>query len=354
MIRFGISGLPSEEGDDAAFLDGLAADGCGAFELSFTKGFPWKEKRCARFGALAGERGLALSIHAPYFAILTSDDEEQARQTRAALEHSLKLGRAMGARLVVAHPGNVRGRTEEDLHALVTQNLEALEPKVRHLGVALGLEVGGHRGAFGTLGDIALFAEQFAFVHPVVDWAHLHAMSGGALTSAEAFAAVFAFLREHFAGWALDPLHCHFSDNRFGSAGEIEHVPYGEGTLRVAPLVTAAVAAGMPLTLISEARDPASHRAIAAEVRAAGAAARQAATETGTRLLGSGLVAFPAPLQVRPDGDGFLRARGWTGRRACPTSTSLSSLRGTPRATWRSTTPPSPLCCCPIWRIGRS
>jgi bifunctional non-homologous end joining protein LigD len=306
VIRFGISGLPPDEGDDAAFLDGLAAEGHGAFELSFSKGFPWKEKRCARFGALAGERGIALSVHAPYFAVLTSDDEEQARQTRAALEHSLKLGRAMGARLVVAHPGNLRGRTEEDLHVLVTQSLEVLEPRVRHLGVALGLEVGGRRGAFGTLGDIALFAEQFAFVRPVVDWAHLHAMSGGALTSAEAFAAVFAFLRDHFAGWALDPLHCHFSDNRFGPAGEIEHVPYGEGTLRVAPLVTAAASSGMPLTLISEARDPISHRAIAAEALAAGAAARPAAAETGTRPLGSGRVAFPAALQVSPDGDGFL------------------------------------------------
>jgi bifunctional non-homologous end joining protein LigD len=306
VIRFGISGLPPDGGDDAAFLDGLAADGHRAFELSFTKGFPWKEKRCARFGTLAAQRGIALSIHAPYFAGLTSDDEEQARQTRAALEHSLKLGRAMGARLVVAHPGNVRGRNEADLHTLVTQNLEALEPKVRHLGVALGLEVGGHRGAFGTLGDIALFAEQFAFVHPVVDWAHLHAMSGGALTTEEAFSAVFAFLRENFAGWTLDPLHCHFSDNRFGAAGEIEHVPYGQGTLRVAPLVAAAAAAGMPLTLISEARDPASHRAIAAEVAATLAGARPATSTPGRRLLGSGRVAFPAPLQVRADGDAHL------------------------------------------------
>ena len=143
-------------------------------------------------------------------------------------------------------------------------------------------------------------------MHPVVDWAHLHAMSGGALTSEEAFAAVFAFLREHFAGWALDPLHCHFSDNRFGPAGEIEHVPYGQGTLRVAPLVAAAAAAGMPFTLISEARDPASHRAIAAEVATAEAGARPVVPVAGVRSLGSGRVAFPAPLQVRADGDAHL------------------------------------------------
>jgi bifunctional non-homologous end joining protein LigD len=306
VIRLGISGLPPEDGEEAAFLDRLAAGGFEAFEVSFTKGFPWKEKRCSAFGEAAAERGIDLSIHAPYFAVLTGDEPEAARQAGAALEHTLKLGRAMGARVVVAHPGFVKGRPHEELHRLVAANLEALEPKVRHLGVALGLEVGGHRGAFGTLGDIALIVEQFLFVRPVVDWAHLHAMSGGALTAPEAFAAVFAFLREHFPGWAIDPLHCHFSDNRFGPSGEIEHLPYGQGTLRVAPLVEAAVAAGMRLTLISESHEEASHQAVAAEVAAALAEARPAESEEGTRPLGSGRVALPGVLRVRPEGDGFL------------------------------------------------
>lgn len=60
MIRFGISGLPPNEGDDAAFLDGLAARGHTAFGLSFTKGFPRKENRRSRFEERAGERSLGL------------------------------------------------------------------------------------------------------------------------------------------------------------------------------------------------------------------------------------------------------------------------------------------------------
>src|SRR3990170_108192 len=116
------------------------------------------------------------------------------------------------------------------------------------------VEVGGSDRAFGTLGDIALIARTFPFVHPVVDWAHVHAMSGGALTTVDNFLGVFGFLRDNFPGWALDPLHCQFTDNEFGHTGEIRHVPYGQGTLRVTPLVEAAVEAGMRLTLISEAR----------------------------------------------------------------------------------------------------
>ena len=296
MIRFGISGLPPDGVDDGSFLDGLIARGHRAYELAFVGGFPWKERRCRAFGEEAAERDIALSIHAPYFAILTSDDPEKAIQTRSALEHTMKLARALRARVVVAHTGYVKGRTPEELHALTAESLEVIEPKVRHLGVALGLEVGGTDRAFGTLGDIALIAERFALVHPVVDWAHVHAMTGGGLTTREAFLSVFTFLRGNFAGWSIDPLHCQFTDNEFGSSGEIKHIPYGDGTLRVAPMVQAAAEAGMRLTLISEAKEQSSHDAIQAEAEQTMATFEPSA-EAG-RPLASGLVEFPAGIRV--------------------------------------------------------
>jgi bifunctional non-homologous end joining protein LigD len=303
-IRFGISTLPSDDRDDAGFLDGLVERGHGAIELPFVKGFPWKERRCERFGALAADRGIAVSIHAPYFAILTSDDPDKSKLTLSALEHTMKLGKALGSRVIVAHTGYVKGRSADELHDLVRQSLRVIEPKVRHLGVALGLEVGGSDRAFGTLGDIALIAEQFPFVHPVVDWAHLHAVSNGALTTVEAFAGVISFLRDHFPGWSLDPLHCQFTDNEFGPAGEIRHVAYGDGTLRVGPMVEAAVLAGLRMTLISEARQQSSHDAIQAEVEQTLARVRATGAGEG-RSVGSGAVPFPTDVRVGNRGDGF-------------------------------------------------
>jgi len=307
-IRFGVSGVPPEGSDHAAFLDGIAGAGHGAYELAFVKGFPWKERECGRFGELAAERGIALSIHAPYFAILTSDDPDKAKQTGSALEHTMKLGRAMGARVIVAHTGYIKDRTPEQLHELTERNLERIEPKVRSLGVALGLEVGGHERAFGTLGDIALIARRFSFVHPVVDWAHVHAMTGGGLTTAAGFRAVIDFLRAEFPGWAIDPLHCQFTDNKFGAKGEVMHVPYGEGSLRVGPPVEAASAAGLRMTLISEAHEQSSHDAIFAEVEDALRIARPPQPDSETRPLASGAVRFPDEVRGTVEGTGFVPA----------------------------------------------
>ena len=81
-----------------------------AFELAFVTGFPWKEKRCRAFGEAAAARGIALSVHAPYFAILTVEEEERAKQCLAALEHTMKLGRELGSRVICAHFGNTSGK----------------------------------------------------------------------------------------------------------------------------------------------------------------------------------------------------------------------------------------------------
>ena len=296
--------MPPEDVDDAVFLDSLVERGHDAYELAFVNGFPWNEKRCTVFGEAAAQRDIALSVHAPYFAILTSDDPEKAVKTRSALEHTMKLARALGARVVVAHTGYTKGRSAEELHRLTRQNLEIIEPKVRHLGVALGLEVSGSERAFGTLGDIAVIADRFTFVHPVVDWAHVHAMSRGSLVSVDAFAAVFGFLREQFPGWAIDPLHCQFTDNEFGHAGEIRHVRYGEGSLRVGPMIEAAVASGFRMTLISEAREAESHDDIHAEVMEHLEVSRPVPEGEG-RLLGSGSIQFPDPVSVTEESDGF-------------------------------------------------
>ena len=304
MIRFGISKLTPDGMTDEAYLDSLVELGHDALELPFVHGFPWKQRRCARFGELAAERGIVLSVHAPYFAVLTQDDPATRPQTLSAIEHSMKLTAAMGGHTVVAHTGYVRDRTPEELHALVDEGLATIAPKVRHLGVALGLETTGTDRAFGTLGDIALIAGRHSFVRPVIDWAHVHAKSGGALIDRAAFESVIGFLRSEFPGWAIDPLHTQFTDNEFGAKGEIRHVPYGSGTLRSGPLAEAAVATGLRMIVISEAKEDESHAAILSDIRTAEAAA--APVEGDGRPAASGLVAFPEDLRLEPDGDAFL------------------------------------------------
>ena len=301
-IRFGISHLPPEDISDEEFLDDLVDQGHLALELPFTKGFPWKEKRCEQFGALAAERGIRVSVHAPYFVGLTIPDEDRGKQSAHALEHTMKLGRALGAPVIVAHLGSTNDEDPGILMDRIRSRIEFIAPKVEGLGVGLGLETAGKKSQFGSLGDIAQLSEEFPYVRPVVDWAHVHAMTGGALTSEDAFKSVLAFVRDRFPGWMIQPLQVQFSDNEFGASGEIRHIPYGEGTLRVGPLIGAVQDMGISMVLISEARDMASHQLIWKEVQ------EHLGTpgEDGGRLLASVDVEFPSPIRVSRDGERFI------------------------------------------------
>lgn len=301
-IRFGISHLPPEGVSDESFLDDLAADGHRALELPFTQGFPWKEKRCERFGELAAERDIRLSVHAPYFVGLTIPDEDRGKQSAHALEHTMKLGKALGAPIIVAHLGSTNDEGPSVLMDRIRSRIELIAPKIESLGVGLGLETAGKKSQFGSLGDIAQLTTDFPYVRPVVDWAHVHAMTGGALTTEDAFKSVLGFVRDNFPGWMIQPLQVQFSDNEFGDAGEIRHIPYGDGTLRVGPLIAAVRDMDVSMVLISEARDMASHSRIWEEVQES----MGAPSEDVGRALAGADVRFPSPVRVYKDGDRFI------------------------------------------------
>ena len=301
-LRFGISDLPPDDGDDAAYLDRLVADGHRALELPFTGGFPWKQKRCETFGALAVERDIRLSVHAPYFAGLTIPDEEKGRQSVFAIEHTMKLGNWLGSPVIVAHFGATYDEDPAVLMDRIRSRIDLIAPKVEALGVGLGLETSGKRSQFGSLGDIAQLASEYGFVRPVVDWAHIHAMTNGGLTSKDAFSSVLAFVADSFPGWMISPLQVQFSDNQFGDAGEIRHVAYGDGTLRVGPLVEAVEETEMSMVLISEARDMKSHRLIWDDVKETLSREK----EKPGRPLADADAGFPSPITIVKEGDRFI------------------------------------------------
>jgi bifunctional non-homologous end joining protein LigD len=304
VIRFGISDLPPRDDDDAGYLDMLVDKGHSALELPFVDGFPWKEKRCRQFGELAAERDLRLSVHAPYFAGLTLPDEDRGRQSLAALEHTMKLGKWLGAPVIVAHFGSNYSEDPEVLMDRIRERLSHVAAKVEGLGVGMGLETAGNNRSFGSLGDIAQLAAEFSFVRPVVDWAHLHAMTGGGLTSKTAFDSIISFISDQFPGWMVSPLQTQFSDNEIGSGGEIRHVAYGDGTLRIGPLIDSALEAGMSMVLISESRDHASHDLIWEEARS-----HLAGNETGresTSPIAAADIDFPNLVTAVTEGDHYL------------------------------------------------
>jgi deoxyribonuclease-4 len=271
-IRFGPARVPSQQSPEKAITI-LRERGYTASEIDFEGGFwmdyPWAQ----RFGELAAEEGIVLSVHAPLPAFLGHVDRgKKYRMALGMLDHTAGIALACGAEVVVFHPGFLLGREREVALDDVVSQLGDLRERLEGKGrlVPFGVEIMGRVRELGTLEDVLAIAERTGWVRPVIDFAHLHATSDGAYTDADAFAAVLEAADEVMAADA--PFHIHFSDIAYANRNETKHLPYGEGTLRAEPLGEALARFERPATVISESPDEVSHQAVRAALFAAASA----------------------------------------------------------------------------------
>jgi deoxyribonuclease-4 len=242
--------------------------GYTACEIDFEGGFWMKDEWvwARRFGELAAEHGIALSVHAPIAAILghLPGDEQKRKRAFGMLDHTAGVAVACGAQPVVVHPGYLLGRAREAALESVAKDLsdlrERLEGKER--SVDFGVEIMGRVRELGTAEDVFWLSARFEWVRPVIDFAHLHAVTDGAFVAEQAFAGILAAADE-----LLDPetpFHVHFSDIAYANRNETKHLPYGDGTLRAEPLRDALARFERPATVISESPGEDSHQAVRA------------------------------------------------------------------------------------------
>jgi deoxyribonuclease-4 len=192
---------------------------------------------------------------------------------------------ACGAELVVIHPGFLLGRERKDALASVVEQLGELRERLvaKEREVPFGVEVMGRVRELGTAEDVFAIAAQLEWVRPVIDFAHLHAVTDGGFIETKTFQGVLKVADSILAKGA--PFHIHFSDIAFANRNETKHLPYGEGTLRAEPLAEALAKFKRPATVISESPDEKSSQAIRSILEAKASATPAAGASSARRAV---------------------------------------------------------------------
>jgi len=268
-LHYGPARVPSRESPDEAIalLQERGFTACEIdFEGKFWMDYPWAE----RFGELARDADIVLSVHAPIAGFMGHAERgKKLNMAVGMLDHSAGIAKAAGAELVVFHPGFLLGREREDAIASVVEQLGELRERLERKGraVPFGVEIMGRVRELGTADDVFAISARTGWVRPVLDFAHLHAVTDGGFTEASAFSTVLAGADQVLPPGV--PFHVHFSDIAFANRNETKHLPYGEGTLRAAPLGEALATFDRPATVITESPDLVSDEAIREELYAA-------------------------------------------------------------------------------------
>lgn len=242
MIRFGPAGL----GGVKVAVDNLRAFhklGITACEVAFTYGVYLKEKEAKEIGKAALDLDIRLSIHAPYWVNLSSSGTK-LEMTKKRILDSCKIGDALGARVVVFHPGYYGKMSKEETYSRVKEAiLDMLETR-RKEGWALEIaaETMGKINVFGSLDEILRLVKETGCGF-CIDFAHLLARSQGKMQYREMYDQVAGFKK----------LHCHFSGIHYGDKGEKNHIPTPLEELKK---LLSVLPRNKDITIINESPDP--------------------------------------------------------------------------------------------------
>ncbi|MCA9487560.1 MAG: TIM barrel protein [Nanoarchaeota archaeon] len=217
-IKFGPAGLGPVK-DAIKNLEYFHSLGFEACEIAFTYGAYIKDKKEAEeIGKKAKELGIQLSIHAPYFVNLGTEDEKKLENTKKRIIKCLEVGTWLGVKYIVFHPGYYVKKGKEvdkkETYERIKKGILELQEIRRENNYTpkLAPETMGKVNVFGSIEEVAQLVRDTK-CHACIDFAHILARSGGDYR----FEETLRFFDN------LEELHIHFSGIEYGDKGEKNH-----------------------------------------------------------------------------------------------------------------------------------
>ncbi|MEM0372285.1 MAG: TIM barrel protein [archaeon] len=196
--------------------------GLDAYEFQATHGVNTPKDRAELLRENAKQADVALSIHAPYFVVLTSKDPKIVERSVGRLVQAAELADIEGAEKVVFHPGYYGGDEKRAFKACADGLMRAIE-ETKKSDVRFCPETGGKTSSLGSLEELIELDKLHKRIELCVDFAHHHARTRGSLKSERDFTRIFETIEKELGKKSAERLHCHFSSLTFGEKGEKEH-----------------------------------------------------------------------------------------------------------------------------------
>ena len=188
-IKFGPAGLGPVKTAEKV-LEEYHKKGLRACEIAFTYSvYIKKEEDAIRIGKKAKELGIELSIHAPYFVNLNSEEKKKREATKKRILECCRVGELLGAKVVVFHPGyygskapksSVRvspsdyGKDREGAYDAIKRGVLEMMEEIKKKGwkVKIAPETMGKINVFGSVEEISNLARETGCSF-CIDFAHI-------------------------------------------------------------------------------------------------------------------------------------------------------------------------------------
>jgi deoxyribonuclease-4 len=210
----------------------LATLGLSAFEYQCGRGVRIGDEKAQILGENAREHNVALSVHAPYYISLTTDDPVKIGNNLRYFRESAHAATQMGASRVVFHSGSVNKKANRrEAFQIAYDALKKIITTLNNEGyhhLTFCPETMGKMNQLGDLEEVLEFCNISDNLLPCVDFGHLNSRMQGAIKSVEDYENIFTRISEVLGEEKARIIHCHFSKIEYGAGGEKKHLTFAD------------------------------------------------------------------------------------------------------------------------------
>ncbi|MBR6564288.1 MAG: TIM barrel protein [Clostridia bacterium] len=205
--------------------------GLDCFEYQCGRGVNIGLDKAKLLGEVAKEKGITLSLHAPYYISMSSVEEEKRLNSINYILASARAVNAMGGDRIIVHTGSCGKITRERALELAIDtmklSLKALDEEgLSHIHICP--ETMGKVNQLGTLEEVIALCKIDERLIPCIDFGHLNARDLGILKTKEDFEQIFLKIRDNLGTDRLKTFHSHFSKIEYSQGGEKRHLTFDD------------------------------------------------------------------------------------------------------------------------------
>ena len=205
--------------------------GLDAFEYQCGRGVNIGQEKATELGKIAKEKGIALSLHAPYYISMSSVEEDKRLNSINYILQSARAVNAMGGERIIVHTGSCGKISREQALDLA---LDTMKKAVKALddeglsNVRICPETMGKVNQLGTLDEVLTLCQLDERLIPCIDFGHLNARDRGILKTYEDFEEIFNQIENKLGLSRLKEFHSHFSKIEYSAGGEVRHLTFSD------------------------------------------------------------------------------------------------------------------------------
>ncbi|AHC50547.1 endonuclease IV [Sulfolobus acidocaldarius SUSAZ] len=234
-IYLGPAGVP-HSAKKKSTIDGVKTVkelGLNAMEVEFVQGVKMRRETAEEVGRVAKELGVRLSVHAPYFINLCSEEDEKVQASKKRILDTADRAESMGADAIAIHIAFYGKMKPEECYGKIKSELGEVVDSAKSNGiknVKFGVETMAKETAFGSLDEVISISKEIKGVIPYIDWAHTFGRLGGKIDYEEIINRLVKELN-------LIHINSHFESLIFKNGKYIdEHIPIDNNTPPFEPL----------------------------------------------------------------------------------------------------------------------